>query len=416
MPPTPRARRTRISPAVIALRLAVYILTTWGTLELLSSGLFPGAQYVTLGLALFSTIPIVAFALWRGWPFYPSAAFRLLVMRPFWYTQLLLPLVSAAGLVGLILGAPFGEALLVGRIVAGTMLAVLTVLLVLGYIGTRRLVVRHVDAEVPDLPHEFDGLRIAQLSDLHIGPHTNRHFLQKVVNATRSLQPDIIAVTGDLVDDRAEDVAVYARALGSLEAPLGVYMIPGNHDVYAGWEEVEESLRDAHLGTVLVNDVEIVRRGSATLALVGTGDPAGGARGTSRAAPDVDRALARVPARATTIAFAHNPALWPALAARGVALTLSGHTHWGQFAVPKLGWSLASPFLQHAMGAHAEKGSLLYISPGTGYWGIPFRLGAPPEVTLVTLRRGEAAVARVHPASLVRRARRARRKRPERAA
>ena len=401
MPPTRRARRTRLSPAVIAFRLGIYILVTWGTLELLMSGLFPGAALVTLVLALYTTIPIAAFALWRGWPFYPNAAFRLLVVRPFWYTQLLLPLVSAAGLLGLILGAPFGAALLVGRILAGAMLGAATVLLVLGYLGTRRLVVRRVDAEVPALPPEFDGLRIVQLSDLHIGPHTNRRVLERVVNAARSLQPDIIAVTGDLVDDRAEDVAVYARALGSLEAPLGVYMIPGNHDVYAGWDEVEESLRDAHLGTVLVNDVELVRRGGATLALVGTGDPAGGARGTSRAAPDVERALARVPARATTIAFAHNPALWPALAARGVALTLSGHTHWGQFALPKLGWSLASPFLRHAMGAHQERDSLLYISPGTGYWGIPFRLGAAPEITLVTLRRAAAAAATVHPARAV---------------
>lgn len=408
MPPTRRARRTRLSPAVIAVRLGIYILVTWGTLELLASGLFPGAQVATLGLALYTTIPIAAFALWRGWPFYPGAAFRLLVVRPFWYTQLLLPLVSAAGLLGLLVGAPFGAALLVGRILAGVMLAVATVLLVLGYIGTRRLVVRRVDVEVPELPTEFDGLRIVQLSDLHIGPHTNRKFLERVVKTARSLQPDIIAVTGDLVDDRAEDVAVYVRALGSLEAPLGVYMIPGNHDVYAGWDEVEVSLREAHLGTVLVNEVSLVHRGGATLALVGTGDPAGGARGTSRAAPDVDRALARVPARATTIAFAHNPALWPALAARGVALTLSGHTHWGQFALPKLGWSLASPFLEHAMGAHTEKGALLYISPGTGYWGIPFRLGAPPEVTLVTLRRGEAASAHVHPARLVRRLRRGR--------
>src|ERR1044072_2451800 len=141
MPPTRRARRTRLSPVVIAFRLAIYILVTWGTLELLASGLFPGAQFVTLGLALFTTIPIAAFALWRGWPFYPGAAFRLLVVRPFWYTQLLPPVVSAAVLLGLIIGAPFGAALLVGRILAGTMLAIATVLLVLGYIGTRRLVV-----------------------------------------------------------------------------------------------------------------------------------------------------------------------------------------------------------------------------------------------------------------------------------
>jgi uncharacterized protein len=78
-------------------------------------------------------------------------------------------------------------------------------------------------------------------------------------------------------------------------------------------------------------------------------------------------------------------------------LTLSGHTHWGQLALPRLGWSMASPFLQYAMGAHLERDSTLYISPGTGYWGIPFRIGASHEVTLVTLRRADNAAARVHP-------------------
>jgi predicted MPP superfamily phosphohydrolase len=381
------------------LRVFAYFFSAWGTLAVLTSDLFNGAELITLAIALYTTIPIVAFARWRGWPFYPGRAFRLLVVRPFWYTQLVLPLVSGAGLIGLILGAPFGHALLVGRTLAAGLLALAVIVLILGYLGARRLVVRQVDAEVPGLASEFDGLRIVQLSDLHIGPHTSRRFLERVVDAAQSLAPDVIAVTGDLVDDRAEDVAAYARALGSLHAPLGLYMIPGNHDVYAGWEEVEYELRAAHLGTVLVNDVHLLHRGGATIALVGTGDPAGGARGTSRAAPDVERALASVPESATVIAFAHNPKLWPSLAARGVALTLSGHTHWGQFALPHLGWSLASPFLEHAMGAHTDQDSLLYISPGTGYWGIPFRLGASPEVTLVTLRRGEAAVAHVHPAA-----------------
>jgi predicted MPP superfamily phosphohydrolase len=173
-------------------------------------------------------------------------------------------------------------------------------------------------------------------------------------------------------------------------------MIPGNHDVYAGWDDVERALRAASLGTVLVNEARVITRGADSITLVGTGDPAGGRRGTARVAPDVERAMADVADDATVIAFAHNPALWPSLAKRGVALTLSGHTHWGQFALPHLGWSLASPFLEHAMGAHHERDSVLYISPGTGYWGIPFRLGASPEVTLVTLHRAEMAAARVH--------------------
>lgn len=397
MPPTGRPR-IRVSVATIALRATLYLGTAWATIATLAAGLFPGALALTVTLAIYTTLPLVAFMRWRGWPFYPGAAFRLLVVRPFWYTQLILPLVAAGGLLGLTAGAPFGHALIAGRIVAGATLAFVCSVLALGYLGARRLVVRHVDATVPGLAPEFDGLRIAQLSDLHVGPHTSRRFLQRVVNATQSLVPDVIAVTGDLIDDRAEDVAVYARALGALQAPLGVYMIPGNHDVYAGWDDVEHNLRSARLGIVLVNETRLLHRGAATLAIVGTGDPAGGPRGTSRVAPDVELALEEVPDSATVVAFAHNPKLWPALAARGVSLTLSGHTHWGQFALPALGWSLASPFLEHAMGAHADQDALLYISPGTGYWGIPFRLGAAPEVTLVTLRRGDIGATRVHKA------------------
>jgi predicted MPP superfamily phosphohydrolase len=403
----PRPVRKRASLGVIIVRLFAYLALAWATLATLAAGLFPGALAITLAVALYTTLPLLAYLRWRGWPFYPGRAFRLFVVRPFWYTQLVLPLVSAAGLAGLLLGAPFGHALVTGRLLAGIVLAFSAVVLVLGYIGAGRLIVRQVEMAVPGLGQEFDGLRIVQLSDLHIGPHTSRRFLERVVSTARSLRPDIIAVTGDLIDDRPEDVSTYADALGSLTAPLGVFMIPGNHDVYAGWDAVERALRDARLGTVLVNDMELITRGESTIAIVGTGDPAGGPRGKSRAAPDVERALSGVPEGVVVVAFAHNPALWPALATRGVALTLSGHTHWGQLAVPTLGWSLASPFLEHAMGAHQEQDALLYISPGTGYWGIPFRLGASPEVTLVTLRRGDTATARVHAAVGARRAARA---------
>ena len=89
--------------------------------------------------------------------------------------------------------------------------------------------------------------------------------------------------------------------------------------------------------------------------------------------------------------LAHNPALWPALARGGVTLTLSGHTHHGQLSIPRLGWSLASPFLELAMGVHRAGDSLLYIHPGTNFWGIPFRIGALPEVAVLTLRAGNVS-------------------------
>jgi predicted MPP superfamily phosphohydrolase len=210
-----------------------------------------------------------------------------------------------------------------------------------------------------------------------------------VAQAVRQAAPELIAVTGDIVDDYAGDVAHYAAAFGDLTAPLGVYAIAGNHDVYAGWRSVRERL-DALPITTLVNEARMVRRDGASLAVIGTGDPAGRMGGNADgAAPDVPRALAAVPPDTFVLALAHNPALWPALAERGVALTLSGHTHWGQFAIPSRNWSLAAAFLDLAMGTHRRGGSLLYISPGTNYWGIPFRLGTPPEVTVVTLRRGD---------------------------
>lgn len=388
-----RHRRNERRGWTAAVIFASYLVGSWAIVAVLLHGLVPHAAWIVVAAALYTTLPIATLIAFRGWPFYPGTAFRVLVVRGVLYGQLLLPFVAAAGLVGVLVGAPFGAALLVGRVVAAAVLALLIGFLLAGYAGSRRLVVREVEARVPGLPHEFEGLRIVQISDLHVGPHTPRAFLRRVLSTVNAMRPDVIAVTGDLVDDRAEDVAPYAASLGALRAPLGVVMIPGNHDVYAGWEAVERNLARAVHGTILVNDVHLLRRGSATLALLGTGDPAGRSPWSedARVAPDLDRAFARVPANAPVIAFAHNPVLWPPLAERGTALTLSGHTHWGQFAIPRLRWSLASPFLAHAMGGHRDGDALLYISPGTGYWGIPFRLGALPEVTVVTLRGGEEA-------------------------
>jgi predicted MPP superfamily phosphohydrolase len=368
----------------------LYYLLCWSVIGLVVPVPI-GDRWLVVALAVATTAPLVAFIVQGGWRAYPTATFRLLVVRPVLYTQLLLPLVAGGGLLGLAVGALFGNPITGARLGAGIVLGGMTLLLTAGYIGSARLVRRQVEVTVPGLPTPWDGVRIAQISDLHVGPHTSRRYLARVANTVSALKPDAIAITGDLVDDRSEDVVHFAAAVGGLRAPLGVYLIPGNHDVYAGWDDVERQLR-AMLPdtTLLVNDARILMRGGAPLAIVGTGDPAG-RNGADNVAPDIDRALRAVPAGTTVVALAHNPALWPALAERGVALTLSGHTHWGQFALPRLGWSLASPFLARAMGAHSEGDALLYINPGTGYWGVPFRIGAGPEVTIITLRGGPRA-------------------------
>ena len=147
--------------------------------------------------------------------------------------------------------------------------------------------------------------------------------------------------------------------------------------------------------TTLVNAHATVTHRGETFAIAGTGDPAAGGFGSAFGGPDVQATLAGIPDEMFVLALAHNPALWPALSAHEVPLTLSGHTHWGQLAIPSLNWCLASPFLKHAMGWHAAGASLLYIHPGTNYWGIPFRLGTPAEVAVITLRRGERAEVRM---------------------
>jgi predicted MPP superfamily phosphohydrolase len=317
------------------------------------------------------------------------------------------PLLAAAGVVGVVGGIAFGRPALAGRAMMLAIFLAYVVLMAFGWAGSRQLVVKRLLATWPDLPPGLEGMRIVQISDTHVGPHTSRRHLDKIAALVRAANPDLIAVTGDLVDDHAPDVDAYASALGGLDAPLGVFAVPGNHDVYAGWSEVRRRL-EALPVTVLVNGAVILRRGGDHFAVVGTGDPAGAsawargdggsgnggsggkaARGRkASAAPDIPAALATVPSGMFVVALAHNPALWPELARRGVALTLSGHTHWGQFALPTFGWSLASPFLEFAMGVHRQGKSLLYIHPGTNFWGIPFRLGTPPEVALITLQRG----------------------------
>ena len=354
-------------------------------------GVMPFGVAITVALALYTTIPLAVFLLSSGWRFYPSGAFRLWVMRPFWYVQLLLPLVALSAAIGLIVGAPFGQSLLVARWLAGTIASAMVLLFIAGYVGSRRLVVHELEAWLPTLPVAFDGMTIAHISDLHVGPHTSRRYLRRIRNAVTTLEPDLIVVNGDLVDDRSEDVEHYAAAFRDITAPLGVFITMGNHEIYSGWDDVEQRLSTHRLGTLLVNDARALQRAGETIHVISTGDPAA-LRDAPHVAPDIDRTLAGVPSDATVIALVHNPALWPALAKRGVALTLSGHTHWGQFALPRAGWSLASPFLQHAMGAYRNGDALLYISPGTGYFGIPFRIGAPGEVALVRLRRGPAAI------------------------
>jgi len=368
------------------------VLLALGACWLLVAGIvapvIPGGWLTTaIAMLALTALPLAAFLRRQRRREYPGALVRLFVYRPFWYAQLLVLFAGAGGVAGLVIGAPFGASLTVARWMVAAAATIYALGVGAGWIGSRWLHVRQLRATFPDLPTALEGLRIVQLSDLHIGPQTSRRFLDRVRSAAVAAGGDLIVVTGDLVDDHARDTAHYASSLGDMTAPLGVYVVPGNHDVYAGWPAVRAALERLPV-TILVNQSRLVRRGDGRFAIAGTGDPAGRWIATSHAAPDIDAALRDIPEGAFTIALAHNPSLWAALAERGVQLTLSGHTHWGQLALPAFKWSLAGVFLDHAMGAVTRDASLLYIHPGTGFWGIPFRIGARPEVTIIELRRG----------------------------
>ena len=392
-PPSARAAMVRAQRTALIIVLSIFV-GSWVIVGLLLAPAVGGWRTIAAAIVLLTVVPLAIFFRSRGSGHYPGKAIRLFVFRPMWYAQLLLILSALGGLLGAIAGAPFGAAGIAGRTTIAIVAALFAVLGVLGYAGSRRFVALPLTVTIPTLPAGLEGLRIALICDMHIGPHSSRAHLARVAAAVRESSPDLIAVAGDLIDDYAPDVSLYAEALGDLSAPLGVYIIAGNHEVYAGWDEVLARLR-ALTHTVLVNESRIVDHRGERLAIAGTGDPAAGRRpGPGAPAPDIAATLADIPDGMFTVALAHNPALWPPLASADVPLTLSGHTHWGQLSINPAGWSLANPFLEHAMGEYRRGESLLYVSPGTNYWGIPFRLGARAEVTILTLVRGaEAGIA-----------------------
>jgi len=237
----------------------------------------------------------------------------------------------------------------------------------------------------PDLPPGLDGLRLLHLSDVHAGVHMEQDKMQALVAQANALGADLIVQTGDMIDIDPAYIPPYVRAFRELSAPLGVVTVLGNHDRYTGADAVIRGVRDA--GQVFVrNDVHVIERGGATLALVGIDDP----RNWKADDPqplDIDLALRRTPPRAFQILLAHRPGAFDGAAPRGIPLTLAGHIHGGQFYVPILGWSPGRLITKYVMGYFRQGNSQLYVSRGIGVVGVPIRVFVPPEIALLELRR-----------------------------
>ena len=265
------------------------------------------------------------------------------------------------------------------RVVAGALACVAAGTAAKGvYDGVRLPDVVEVELEFPDLPPAFDGYRIAHLSDLHISAAARADRTAGVVRLVNECRPDLIAITGDFVDGTVDRRSVDVAPLADLRAPDGVVGCTGNHEYYSGWTAWRDVFRGYGV-RVLENARLLVRRGDQTLAILGENDPVSHDS-------DIQIAAGMVPHWAFRILLAHRPTRLAEHAAYGVRLQLSGHTHGG--AALGLDRFVARANEGHVRGIYREHGLTLYVNSGTGQWaGFPTRLGVPPEITLLTLKR-----------------------------
>ena len=240
-----------------------------------------------------------------------------------------------------------------------------------------------VEVKLARLPKALDGFSIVQLSDLHVGMTIDREFVQRVVDQTNALSPDLVVLTGDLVDGRVEDLRDEAAPLGTLRSRHGTYAVTGNHEYYSGADPWLAALGEMGI-TYLRNRRVAIGDGAASFDLAGVDDHSA----SSYAGHGEDLAAAldgRDPSRAVVL-LAHQPRQVRRAAKYGVDLQLSGHTHGGQI----WPWHYLVKLQQGGLiaGRYQHGDTQLYVTRGCGYWGPPVRLFAPLEITRVILRAG----------------------------
>ncbi|TNH25584.1 metallophosphoesterase [Micromonospora orduensis] len=231
------------------------------------------------------------------------------------------------------------------------------------------------------LPRSMDGLRIATVSDIHLGPLRGRAHTERIVAAINRLDADLVAVVGDLVDGSVAELGSAVAPLRGLRSRYGSFFVTGNHEYYSGVEEWVQEVDRLGLRVLQNRRQEIQARGG-VLDLAGVNDLTGAGTGLA-AGPDFAAALGdRDPSR-PVILLAHQPLAAVEAATYGVDLQLSGHTHGGQMVPFNLAVRLEQPVVS---GLGEVDGTKVYVTNGAGFWGPPVRVGAEPQISLVELR------------------------------
>ncbi len=262
--------------------------------------------------------------------------------------------------------------------------------------GQRALTVRRLTVRIPRLPAALHGLRVVQLSDIHVGTNMTPQQLAHFVDRANALAPDLICITGDIADHAGSDLELYFPILARLRARLGVVAILGNHDHYAGAQRVSAALARHTLFHVLRDQVLELRVGAGRLWVLGLDDRGRDwARGLP-AVPQLAAMVREIPSGDPKILLAHRPDVFPQAAELGIELVLSGHTHGGQLALPGLRGrplSLARFITRYDRGLFREGGSTLYVNCGLGVTGQRIRLFTPREITVLELHGSDSAEA-----------------------
>ena len=299
---------------------------------------------------------------------------------------------------GLLLGHWWKRGPLAGRVAGGLSAAAVLLATFYGtFVGFYQFEVRHVELTFTDLPEAFDGYRIVHWSDAHVGTFTGKRqwLLARAIDSINAQKADMVAFTGDLQNVRPDEIEAQRALLASIKAHDGVFSVLGNHDypVYSGGDAYERyadfgrrcSL-DEELGwTLLNNGHRTLRRGSDHIVIAGMeNDGDGSERQPQRA--NLQVALWGVSRKEFVIMLEHDPCSWrrTILPHSHTQLTLSGHTHAAQAAL--LGWSPASLLYKEAWGLYRFGQRAIYVSKGVGAL-LPFRIGAPGEIVVITLRK-----------------------------
>lgn len=372
--------------ALIALSAVCHIPFVFGLYSLLQRSRVPHPALVSAGAAALLVLALLG-RLGRIRSDRPSPAWRVLLIEEPYFAH------WGATVLSLPLTPPFALAIFIaeraapGRLppfITGSaaLSAYASALMISAwgvFIRRRWVRVRTVDIAVFGLEQAFHGYRIAHLSDLHIGSLCPKARAQRWTFAVNALGVDLVALTGDYVTSGSAFHDDIVQVLSGMQAKDGVFAVMGNHDYFGDGDGLIQKLQSRGV-RVLRNEWTTIARGPHRLTLAGVDDT------WSRRA-NIPRSLEGRDASRPVLVLAHDPALFPKLAKQGAGLVLSGHTHWGQIALPFFAAraNLSRLSFRYHAGLYTEGRSTLYISPGLGTTGPPIRLGSPPEITVLRL-------------------------------